>query len=268
MIELQCEGFLNTPALWTGQSFGVQQFPFPRINLQEVTIQPMPSKRRLGHQIEHIFHQLLPYANQYAVVLNNLPIRENGITLGEIDFILKDISTNKLIHVELTYKFYLIDPNIPDPIKQLVGPNRKDRFFDKIQKITTKQFPLLQTAQGKKALETLDLDTKNIEHQCCFKGQLYRPYGQSYPIASNINKDCIKGYWLSRQVFDSSPYKDYEYYVPSKSEWVIEAHPNVSWLNHRDTLAVIQSLLTAERSPMVWIKKENGMLEKFFVVWW
>ncbi|MEL6977000.1 MAG: DUF1853 family protein, partial [Bacteroidota bacterium] len=65
----------------------------------------------------------------YEVVLKNIPVLEGKTTVGEIDFILKDLVRDEVVHVELTYKFYVIDPSISEPIHRLLGPNRRDMFF-------------------------------------------------------------------------------------------------------------------------------------------
>ena len=44
--------------------------------------------------------------------------------MGEIDFILRDTETQQLIYVELTYKSYIINPNIFEPLNlRPLNPN-------------------------------------------------------------------------------------------------------------------------------------------------
>ena len=143
------EAFLNTPPLWTGTAFGLKQFELPKIDLSSFVPQYIPENLRLGHQVEYIFEQLLTHSGAYEVLLHNLQIQRDKITIGELDFILKPqikknnyTTPSKLIHLELTYKFYLIDPSIPETINQLVGPNRGDAFHSKLQKTKSKQLPI------------------------------------------------------------------------------------------------------------------------------
>ena len=134
MIKAQCIGFFKTPPIWEKKQFDIQQFEFPSLELNLFYPKPIPRNIRLGHQMEYVFKQLIEYSEVYQVVLYNLPISQGGRTIGEIDFILKDKTRDQLIHVELTYKFYLINPEISEPKHQIIGPNKRDLFFTKMEK--------------------------------------------------------------------------------------------------------------------------------------
>ena len=84
--------FLATPSLWEGNQFGLTQFEFPKVDMSGFEPSSIPGKLRLGHHIELVFLQLLQHSKKYEVVLHNLPIRKDGITLGEIDFIVRELS--------------------------------------------------------------------------------------------------------------------------------------------------------------------------------
>ena len=132
MITAQFQGFLNTPPLWLGEEYEIQQFSLPTVPPQSLNPKPIPLGIRLGHQMEYVFKQLVEYSNVYQVVLHNLQICQGKRTLGEIDFILKDLATDKLVHRELTYKFYIIDPEISEPLHKLIGPNRPWQVADRL----------------------------------------------------------------------------------------------------------------------------------------
>ncbi|WP_446051256.1 DUF1853 family protein [Zobellia laminariae] len=268
MIKEQCFGFLSTPALWTGEEFGINQFVFPEVNLNRFLPKPISKKLRLGHQMEHVFTQLLIRNNTYDLILHNQPVKDENRTIGEIDFILKHRETEKLIHVELTYKFYIIDPTISEPIHRLIGPNRKDMFFTKMEKIRDKQFPLLHSKNGIKTLEERQINHEEIEHQACFKAQLYMPYANADVDITPLNKNCVYGYWLKFKAFEKDDFKNHQYYIPSKSEWVIPPHKKVRWSSHFETLMEVNLHTLNQNAPMLWMKKSDTEFQKFFVVWW
>lgn len=268
MITAQCIGFLNTPPLWEKEQFGIQQFEFPSLELQSFQAQAIPKKIRLGHQMEYVFNQLLEYSDAYEVVLHNLPIKQGKRTIGEIDFILRDTTTKKLIHVELTYKFYIIDPEISEPLHQLLGPNQHDAFFAKMQKIKNKQFKLLHSEEGVNTLINNNIDYKKIKQQCCFKAQLFQPYGSTNMNLDPLNENCISGYWLRFDLFNSTKFKNYIFYIPNKSQWVVDPHDQVAWKTHFEILVDIKLRMGKENAPLLWMKKSKTELEKFFVVWW
>lgn len=268
MSIAQFAGFLNTPALWDGEQFEIQQFEFPQVSLASFQAKPTPTNIRLGHQMEYVFQQLVEHSGMYSVVLYNLPIRQEGITLGEIDFILRHRETGQFLHVELTYKFYLIDPDIPEPVHRLIGPNRRDTFFAKMQKIRDKQFPLVHAAEGIQALNAARIDHLKLQHQCCFKAQLFHPYGVQVSPIGSLNENCVAGHWLRLPAFNSPAFAKAQYYMPSKLEWVIEPHNEVHWRSYSETLALLKDSLSKKMAPMLWIKWPHQAFEKVFVVWW
>lgn len=269
MVKKQCIGFLNTPPLWVNEQFGIQQFDFPEVDLNSFKPEPIPKKIRLGHQMEYVFKQLIIHSEKYEILLHNLPVRKGKQTIGEIDFILKDLQSEELIHVELTYKFYIINPEISEPIHRLMGPNRRDMFFTKMEKIKNEQFQLLHSEEGINTLLINEITHKKITHQTCYKGQLFVPLGEnSNANIRPLNQNCICGYWLRFDDFNTPEFKSYKFYIPFKSEWVVEPHDQVQWQNHFETLMEINLRMLKENAPMVWIKKSENEVEKFFVVWW
>lgn len=268
MIKAQCTGFLNTPPLWEKQQFEIQQFEFPNLELHTFHPKPIPSKLRLGHQIEYVFKQLVEHSDTYEILLYNLQIQQAARTLGEIDFILKDKLRDKLIHVELTYKFYLIHPEISEPKHQIIGPNKRDRFYAKMEKIKQKQFPLLHSPEGAKALSDNKINHLEIEHQCCFKGQLFLPYQNQTVDLGALNTACLAGYWLRPKAFNQPEFANAQFYLPSKSEWVIAPHDQVAWKSHPEIVDEIKARLLKENAPMLWLKNAEAEFEKLFVVWW
>ena len=268
MSKPQIKGFLNTPPIWKRKQFGIDQFEFPTIDLDTFQLIEIPNNLRLGHQMEYVFKQLIENSNNYALILYNLPIRNEERTLGEIDFILKEKKTNQLIHVELTYKFYLLDPDIPEPIHRLIGPNRRDRFFDKMEKIKNEQFPLLHSPSGVKALEEHEIDPQSIKHECCFKAQVYIPFQEKKINFGLLNRETIAGYWLRLKDLITVDFSKDQFYIPIKSEWVIKPNEEVPWKSYEEILMEVKLKLDEKRAPMIWRKNTKNEFEKFFVVWW
>lgn len=266
MSKKQFFGFLDTPPLWTNEQFGIRQFNFPEIDLTGFEPQPIPQRIRLGHQMEHVFKQLVEKSARYDVLLYNLPIKQGKRTIGEIDFVVRDTQTEQLLHIELTFKFYIIDTDITEPIHQLMGPNKRDMFFTKMEKIRQRQFPLLHSSEGSDALKLKGIDNRKIEHQCCFKAQLFVPFTNPSVHIRPLNKACIQGYWLKFDDFNTEEFQRHSYYIPFKSEWVVSPHEEVRWQSHFEILMDINLRLIKKNAPMVWMHKSDGVFEKFFVL--
>lgn len=264
----QYKGFLNTPPLWKGQQFGLTQFEFLTTGVSIKDLESIPTNIRLGHQMEVVFLELLKQDDNYKVLLYNTPVKRGKQSIGEIDFIVEEGASKKQIHIELTYKFYLIDTNISEPIHQLIGPNRGDMFFTKMEKIKHRQNALLHTSEGIQTLNEYHINHQQIEHQTCYKAQLFTPYGIPKVHIRPLNSDCIIGYWLPFQEFRKAPFTQWKYYMPHKKEWVLTPHLSVKWESHFETLLNVNLRMIKENSPMLWLQKSDGVLEKLFVVWW
>ncbi|MBU2996218.1 DUF1853 family protein [Cellulophaga baltica] len=268
-MELQQTiGFLKTPALWDSELLEVTQFNFPEIDISNFIPKQIPNNLRLGHQIEHIFHQLITQQNEYEVLLFNEPIRNENRTLGELDFIIKNTKTNIYYHIELTYKFYLIDFSNTDPIHQLIGPNKKDSFYQKLTKIKEKQFKLLHSIEACKLLIKNNLNNLLINSQTCFKAQLFIPYFNKEKPIIPFKKESIFGYWISYTNFKHDTFFAHKFYIPTKKEWVVKPHENVAYKTQQNIHSEIEEMINRKRSPMVWLKSENNDYSKLFIVWW
>ena len=261
-------GFLHTPPLWVKQQFGLQQFAFPEIDPETIEAQSIPEGIRLGHQMEFIFRQCITQSSQYELLLHNAPIRDGKDTLGEVDFILRDLLQDQYLHVELTYKFYIVNPEISEPIHRLMGPNKRDMFFTKLDKICKEQLGLLNTPQGEALKASHGLQQVEILPRVCFKAQLFVPYGAERSHIRPLNTACITGYWIRFAAFSDATFRSGEYYIPYKYEWVVAPNDSVSWMSYYEVLLEVNIRMIKKQAPLLWRKKSNSEFEKFFVVWW
>lgn len=260
-------GFYNTPPLWKNTQFGLKQFEFSKLNVDDRTPIDLPGNLRLGHQMEYVFKYLISISKNHDVILSNIIVEEGKTRVGELDFILKEFKNGQFIHVELAYKFYIINPEISEPIYRLMGPNRHDMFYTKLDKLKKKQLPLLHHDSLLHYWEIHEIDPTKIEQQCCFKAQLFEPFAEKTSIRP-LNGHCISGNWIRFDDFNSKEFGNAEYYIPRKLEWVMAPHLNVHWMTHFETLMEVNLRMVKENAPMLWVKRPDGQLEKWFVVWW
>lgn len=227
----------------------------------------LPSNLRLGHQMEYVFKHLITASSTHDVLLSNLLIEEGKTRIGELDFILKELNTNSHIHVELAYKFYIINPEISEPMYRLMGPNRRDMLHTKLDKLKEKQLPLLHHNSLLPYWQTHDINPVEMQQQCCFKAQLFEPFEEKTSIRP-LNGDCISGKWIRFDDFNSKGFSTAAYYIPRKREWVVVPHSVVHWMNHYETLMEVNLRMVKKNAPMLWMKRSTGEIEKLFVVWW
>ncbi|WP_165819390.1 DUF1853 family protein [Flagellimonas aquimarina] len=271
MDKQLCSGFYNTSPLWINEQFGIPQFEFPRIEISNFKPKPINDRLRLGHQMEHVFEQLISDSKHWEILAKNMLVDEGKNRIGEIDFILENTETTEtreVYHVELAYKFYIINSEISEPIHRLMGPNKRDMFFTKLDKLREKQFPLLYTEVLKDKLKKLKIQPYAVKQQACFKTQLFIPYGDINASIRPLNKNCIQGKWIRFNDFNSKTFKAFEYHITFKREWVIAPTLDRQYTSHHETLLEINLRMLKQNSPMLWVKKPDGTIEKLFVVWW
>lgn len=268
MDKEMCFGFYSTSPLWMNTQFGIQQFEFPQLQLQDFEPNSINERLRLGHQMESVFEQLISSSEDWEIIAKNVLVDRSKIRLGELDFIARNSETNQVYHIELAYKFYIVNPEISEPIHRLMGPNKRDIFFTKLDKLKEKQFPLLYAPELNDRLQELQVKPDAVKQQVCFKTQLFVPFEDTSVSIRPLNKNCVEGKWIRFNDFNTKAFKTCKYYIPFKREWVIAPSLNRKYMSHYNTLLEINLRMLKESAPMLWMKKSDGTVEKLFVVWW
>ncbi|WP_439127638.1 DUF1853 family protein [Polaribacter sp.] len=263
-IQKRYEGYLQTATLWENDAvFNLQQFKIDskssKINID------IDDKLRLGKYIERFVSFELMQQNSIKILVENIQIQQDKRTLGELDcMLLKDDTP---IHLEIIYKFYLYDTTIGNSeIEHFIGPNKKDSLIEKLNKLKEKQLPLLYSRDCKTYLSTLEIAQENIKQQVYFKGQLFVPLATKNIQLTKLNTDCIVGFYM--RVNELSKFFNCKFFIPIKKDWLIIPHKNVNWQTFEDFKKSSKEYLDRNFSPLCWLKKTNGELQKFFLVWW
>ncbi len=225
----------------------------------------LPTNKRLGHLAEKIVGELIKASSNYKILYENIQIIEEKRTIGEIDFIIQEIKTKQIIHLELAYKFYLFDPNISsEPINNWIGPNRNDSLKEKLKKLKSKQFPLLyhECASSKFNDIKVDLVTQTL----CLLVSLFIPYEYKESLPPIYTK-AIKGYYLRLEQFKNHDHSTKTYFIPSKKEWGMDPCENEIWNDFNGVEACIVRSLQERKAPLCW-QKQGDSYSTFFIVWW
>lgn len=264
LTQQRFEGFLKTPVLWkSSKLYNLTQFEIEQAPISFNTA--IDSKLRLGKYVERFVSHQLVYDDTIEMIAENVQISRDKITLGELDCLLYHCGNP--IHLEVVYKFYLLDPSVgPSSLDCWIGPNRKDSLVEKLEKLQKKQLPLLYSKECREYLQSLSLKAEIIEQQVYFKAQLFLPLSMNSVIDSNINSDCVAGFYLHSS--EITQFKNAKFYIPTKKDWLVIPHPNVNWLEYDDFTIESNAYLQRKFSPMCWIKLPTGELKKFFFVWW
>lgn len=244
---------------------GFQSFDLANLNVQKNIGFELPQNVRLGHLVERVVSGIIRSSSNFKILYENLQLFEEKRTLGELDFILEESHTKKIIHLELAYKFYLFDPSISsEQINNWIGPNRNDSLKEKLEKLKRHQFPLLYSNAAKHQLSTIDID--KISQVLCFMVSLYIPYkyeGIFNPVLGN----AIKGYYIDFTSFLNLDHSGKTYWIPSKKEWGMNPSENENWTDFERIKATIQMSITEQQATLCWEKQKESYSE-YFVVWW
>lgn len=244
---------------------GLQTFNLSALNVATDLEFQLPTNIRLGHLAEKIVAELIKSSTNYKVLYENTQIIEDKKTIGEIDFIIEEINTNQLIHMELAYKFYLFDSNLSsEPIKNWIGPNRNDSLEEKLEKLKGKQFPLLYHNCAKSKFDTIEID--EVSQALCLLVSLFIPYEYKASF-SPIYQKYIKGFYLNFEKFTSLDNAAKTYYLPSKKEWGMDPSENEIWKDLNGVEKYINTSMKEKQSPLCWQKYKNSYVA-FFIVWW
>lgn len=259
-IQQQFKGFVSSLPLWAVDlSSDLIQLNIPS-DIEYVDIES--PENRLGKRVEQFYSAILSSNSDVELLQQNIQLKEGLRTVGELDFILRYKS--QPIHLELVYKFYLFDPKEGETeIDHWIGPNRKDCFKYKLDKLKDKQLPMVFHKSNAELLLKFNIVAEELKQRVDFRGQLFVPFNDSVEFEC-VNQDCVKGVYYR---LGELP-KNAEYYLPEKNDWLIEPIINADWKDYDQIQIELKELLQNERSPLCWIKTSTDSLEKCFVVWW
>lgn len=244
---------------------GLQTFSLSELNLVSDLDFQLPTNLRLGHLAEIVVSELIKSSTNYKVLYENIQLIEDKKTIGEIDFIITEKNTNRLIHMELAYKFYLYDPEISsESINNWIGPNRNDSLKEKLEKVKNKQFPLLHHQAAQSQFDQIEI--QNIDQKLCLLISLFIPY-QYKADFSTVYQKAIKGYYLNMEVFNRLDHSQKAYYLPQKNEWGIDPSENEIWINFDTINGQITKSIQEKQALLCWQKYKDSYLV-FFIVWW
>ena len=244
---------------------GLSTFDLSQLHLATDLDFPLPTNVRLGHLAEKAVSELIKYSTNYKVVYENVQIIEAKKTIGEIDFIVEEVTTEQAIHIEFAYKFYLFDSSISsEEVNNWIGPNRNDSLTEKLEKLKRKQFPLLYHSGVKSILKGLKID--EVSQRLCLLVSLFIPYEYKGSFSPTYKK-AIKGCYLDFETFKSLDNPAITYYIPSKKEWGMDPSEHDTWAYLGDIEQLLTLSMQEKQAPLCW-QKNGESYSQFFIVWW
>ncbi|MCL7943983.1 DUF1853 family protein [Marinobacter sp. ATCH36] len=164
----------------------------PRLGPAVLTEQPA---RRLGHYFERLYQCLMEDLLGWEILLKNQPVRSNGITLGELDFVVRNPVDNAVEHHEIAVKFYLGYRETAQQTALWYGPNSRDRLDIKTQRLISHQSQLTGRSEARSLLKSSGIETP-ARPRVFMPGYLFYPSGEPMPPPADVPPDHLRGEWL------------------------------------------------------------------------
>ncbi len=152
---------------------------------------------------------------QRNIQLNEISGDTRSRTIGEIDFIIKEVKSGKLIHLEVAVKFYLGTSAFDDPYRWF-GTNTRDQLGKKIDHLQNHQTQLLLRHPEQ-------VDFIIDERHCLLKGRLFYPSTQQPMLKApeGVTDDHLRGRYYQCDDADFSM-NSTTVVVLEKSQWLAE----------------------------------------------
>ncbi len=195
--------------------------------LQRLDVSPAPllsvlekdQSHRLGRYFEVLVAYWLGEIIGSEIVAQNLTISDDSRQLGEFDLLFRDRVTQRVMHWELSVKFYLKYGD------QFIGPNSQDTLYKKMTKVFESQLLLSQREEACEQLKPLIAD-EPVYPAAFIKGRLFYPAKSNWrnpEIIEGISPDHSRGWWcyhgeLSRWVSQCDV--EHRWMILEKMEWL------------------------------------------------
>jgi hypothetical protein len=224
----------------------------------------------LGKYFEALFEFYLYKSPFKELIASNIQINSNGKSIGELDFIYRDLIEDKIIHLETAGKFFITNRSNDGKV-QFLGPNPNDSLQEKLDKISSTQITLTKTEEGKEALRKLGISEK-IFPRALFKGYIF--YLKGIEVKTNfLNPNHLKRKAIRLQEIEYLGHISDRWKILDRKEWVSPfATREESILNETDTVVEkIKKYFRDDNYPLLisQISEEEGCFfekERYFVL--
>jgi hypothetical protein len=160
---------------------------------------------RLGHYVESLYACLIQDLLGWTILARNLPIRVNGATLGELDFVVLNPHTDAVEHHEIAIKFYLGYHGSCQLPAGWYGPNPQDRLDIKTARMLEQQSQRGLLPETVQVLAQLGIARPQMS-RVFMPGYLFYPQmpgletttsvaTPSVPLAGNVPTNHLRAHW-------------------------------------------------------------------------
>ena len=225
--------------------------------------------RRLGRYFENLLHFYFIFHPNIEVLEFGVQIFKGKITIGEMDFILRNKTTKEIIHLETAIKYFAKKKGESD-FTYFICPNGTRNFGDKLSKTFSKQLKITEREETKSFLKESGYWPLQSYHY--IKGILfYHPSEIVGFYHKELNPNHKKQWWIyyseTNILSEVSKFK-----IVHKLKWLsyeIEEDENellsrqelIDLLkSHFEIISQGQLIVEFENNGLIWKEKSRGFV--------
>lgn len=176
--------------------------------------------QKLGHLYEDALQHLLEQSQRFSLLAAHLQIvNDEGITLGEMDYLLREGETQMNLQLELAVKFYLAHRS--ENGWTYPGPDPRDHWQSKLKRMRTHQLRLALLPDSVRLLQERFEMTQLAVRQLIY-GRLFIPITEDdCPLPEAMAGDGLRGRWLYCHQFNDWRLASQELRVVPKPLWPV-----------------------------------------------
>ncbi|MBN7797994.1 DUF1853 family protein [Parahaliea mediterranea] len=223
--------------------------------------------RRLGLYFERLWHFFLARDPAVELLAHNLPVRENGRTLGEFDLLYYCHERRRHCHLELAVKFYLgySAPGCDTPgasrWRDWLGPNSRDRLDLKLDRLLDHQVRLADHPSARAVLARLGVTDPLREVE--MKGYLFRHPRNPLPPPRAFNPALALHSWWRLQELPGALDPSLRYRVLPRLEWLAAARDTVDAMPPPALLQALEDHFREHRQPRLVAALDDSGVEQW-----
>ena len=166
----------------------------------------------LGKYFEMLIQFIFEHYDRFELIVKGLQVLKYNRTIGEIDFIFKNLSDNKTTHLEVAVKYYMGYKSSAKH-SMWIGPNGMDNLAGKIQKFS------VQLSMSGLAEELNDLNPASFKKKVMLKGYFFN-HIKSEQLPHFCNQEALIGKWLYISELDKIIKPKSNYMIVPKRLWL------------------------------------------------
>lgn len=212
----------------------------------------------LGKYFERLLSFFFENYHQFELFYSGKQLFHGKTTLGELDFIYRDIPLDELIHLEVAVKYYMGFKN-SSKHDMWIGPNGSDSLDKKMKKFEKQ----LKLSENMDQLQ-LEINSKKV----LINGYLFKHYkSANWPYFSHISDE--NGIWMYIDEMENVIDKKGYYLIMPKHSWLsFYIDPDRILLSASEAINKVNDQIKEIGKGIMLVKineQNNSVLEKYII---